>query len=262
MDKGVITFSFDDAREDTYKVFKNILEPMRIPAVVYVPSGFVETGYNNVLEIGYNGLMSKQELDYVNQCRLFEIGGHGYMHRNDFEDIELGVDKLKEWYPDIDSIGLASPHSKINKTFVMNNLSRYKKLGFSYVRGGRNFEKFTRIKRAVSLMARLTKSPVIFKWCYMHSVNKMPSNYYLNAIPIHKLTTLNQVLAIVDYCVKNKCWAILEFHGIDKKASKEYTEEFCWLEDDFISLCNYVKKLEKENLILIETPINIVLGEK
>ena len=111
-------------------------------------------------------------------------------------------------------------------------------------------------------MARLTKSPVIFKWCYMHSVNKMPSNYYLNAIPIHKLTTLNQVIAIVDYCVKNKCWAILEFHGIDKKASKEYTEEFCWLEDDFISLCNYVKKLEKENLILIETPINIVLGEK
>ena len=108
MDKGVITFSFDDAREDTYKVFKNILEPMRIPAVVYVPSGFVETGYNNVLEIGYNGLMSKQELDYVNQCRLFEIGGHGYMHRNDFEDIELGVDKLKEWYPDINSIGSCS----------------------------------------------------------------------------------------------------------------------------------------------------------
>lgn len=261
MEIGTITLSFDDARKDTYHVFKDILEPLGLPAVVYVPSGFVENSFNDPAEIGYNGLMTKDDLDYANKNSLFEISGHGYMHQNDFEDIRLGLDKIRMWYPDIKHIGLASPHSSINKTYVMQNTDVYKSMRLEYVRGGRNFEKYTSIKRAISLIARVTKSPSIFCYCYKNSTNKDIS-YYLHAIPVHKLTTLNQIKAIVDYCAKNKCWAILEFHGIDKKESKEYSEEFCWLEDDFIELCHYIKGLEEKRLIQIKTPISMFEVQK
>ena len=259
MNIGTITFSFDDGRKDTYHVMKHILKTYGFPGVVYIPSGYIELNYDDCLEIGYNGLMSKEELNEIAEDMLFEIGGHGYMHKNDFDDIQLGVEKLKLWYPQIEKFGLASPHSQINKTIVMENKEKYEKIGFSYVRGGRNFEKRTSSKRIISLLARITKSPTIFKLCYMNSVNKSV-DYYMNAIPIHKLTSLDQVKAIVDLCVRKKCWAILEFHGIDKKGSKEYTEEFCWLEDDFIELCKYVKQFEKKDLIQVKTPISMIKG--
>lgn len=260
MNIGTITFSFDDGRKDTYDVFKNIMISMNLPAVVYIPSGYIEIGFNDSAEIGFNGLMSKENLDFIEGNGLFEIGGHGFMHKNDFEDLKLGIKKLKNWYPDIGEIGLASPHSYINKTFVENNIKRYKEMGFKYVRGGRNFEKFTSLKRVISLIARKTKSPKVFCLCYKNSTNK-EIGYYLHAIPIHKLTTLDQVKSIVDYCVENKVWAILEFHGIDTIDSMEYTEDFCWLKNDFIELCNYVKNFEKRGVLQVRNPIDMVKEE-
>ena len=64
---------------------------------------------------------------------------------------------------------------------------------------------------------------------------------------------------VVDYCVKTKKWMILEFHGIDKKDSKEYTEPFCWLEDDFVSLCKYLKKLQDKGKIEVKNPIEMFI---
>ena len=257
MKKGTITFSFDDGRKDTYHVMKDILKPLDLSGVVYIPSGYIECNYDNYLEVGYNGLMTKEELDELSNDGLFEIGGHGFMHKNDFEDLRKGINKLRNWYPNKERFGLASPHSIINMTEVEENANKYREMGFSYVRGGRNFEKKTLLKRLVSLLARVTKSPTIFKLCYMNSVNKRFS-YYLHAIPIHKLTTLNQVKAIVDYCVEKRYWAILEFHGIDKENSEEYTEEFCWLEDDFVELCSYVKQLVEMKRLQVKTPISMI----
>lgn len=258
-ERGIITLSFDDGRKDTYYVFMDILKERRLPAVVYIPSGYIECGFSNPKEIGYNGMMSKGELDSICNDTLFEIGGHGYMHSNEFEDLEKGVETLRKWYPQIGNIGLASPHSEINRKYVFENMDIYKKLGFSYVRGGRNFSKFTMFKRAISLFARKSKLSFAFKWCYQNSVNKQV-DYYLHAIPVHKLTTLNQVKAIVDYCAKKKYWAILEFHGIDSRESIEYEEEFCWAEDDFIVLCDYLKEMQNKGLLVVKSPLSVLRG--
>lgn len=52
---------------------------------------------------------------------------------------------------------------------------------------------------------------------------------------------------------------ILEFHGIDKKDSKEYTEPFCWLEDHFVSLCEYIKSLQDEGKLEVKNPIEMFM---
>ena len=258
MNNAIITLSFDDARKDTYHVFRDILAPLGLKAVVYVPSGYVECGFNDPLDIGYNGLMLKENLDWIFLNDLFDIGCHGYMHKNDFDDLEKGINKIQEWYPEYVKYGLASPHSEIKRHDVKKNEEDYKKLGYQYVRGGRNFDNFTTIKRSISLLARKTQSPRIFVKCYASSTMKTV-NYYLTAVPVHKLTTLSQLQAMVDYCVKTKKWMILEFHGIDKKDSEEYTEPFCWLEDDFVSLCEYIKSLQDEGKLEVKNPIEMFM---
>lgn len=257
MDKGIITVSFDDGRLDTYETCKNILELRKIPAVIYIPSGYIETRFNDPLEIGYNGLMTKSNLDYLQSNPLFEIGGHGYMHRNEMTDIKMGLELLKKWYPNIHEFGFASPKSTINKSYVESHIKEFQDMGFSYVRGGRNFVKYMTVKRGISLLARKTKSTRIFVGCYKSSVNKNRT-YYIHAIPVHKLTTLKQVKGMIDYCAKSKCWAILEFHGIDKRDSKEYQEEFCWAQDDFIKVCDYLCELRKRNLIDVMNPLDLL----
>lgn len=257
MEQGIITLSFDDGRKDTYHVFMDILKPRNLHGVVYVPTGYIETNFNDSLEIGYNGVMSKAQLDEISLDELFEIGAHGDFHKNDIQDISKGADKLKKWYPQKKEWGFASPHSSITRSYVMRNVDKYRSVGFKYVRGGRNFASYTMFKRGMSLVARVTKSPFVFKMCYKNSVNRI-KDYYLHAIPVHKLTTLEQVKAIIDYCMKKRVWAILEFHGIDKVDSQEYTEEFCWLEDDFVSLCDYIVSLKNENRIAVENPLEVI----
>lgn len=257
LNKGVVTLSFDDARKDTYHVMKDILLPRDLPGVVYVPTGYIETGFNDPAEIGYNGLMSKDDLDELNEADIFELSGHGHMHKNTNEDIELGIRTLRRWYPDNYNIGFASPHSHIKKVDVDSNMSFFKSINLSYVRGGRNFDKFILPKRILSLLARITKSPELFLQCYKSSIIKERS-FFLRAVPVHKKTTFSQVKAIVDYCVTHKEWAILEFHGIDKVGTMEYNEEFCWDEENFSKLCDYLVKLKNDGEIMVTTPLEIV----
>lgn len=66
---------------------------------------------------------------------------------------------------------------------------------------------------------------------------------------------------MVDYTIKNKCWTILEFHGIDKIDSKEYMEVFCWLKEDFIKLCDYLSGLTEGKSLEVSTPKNTLLRD-
>lgn len=257
MEKGIVTLSFDDARKDTFHVFRDVLAPRNLPGVVYVPSGYIEISYNNPKEVGFNGLMTKEELDWIYHNPLFEIGCHGYMHRNDFDDLKKGVEKLQEWYPDYKKYGLASPHSEINKSFVDQYKSVFEDIGFEYVRGGRNFERCAIFKRGLSLIARKTKSPSVFVQTYKGSVNN-GNDYHLFAVPIHRLTTLEQIKAVINYVEKEKYWAILEFHGIDTRDSLEYTEIYCWAEDLFTELCDYLENLRNNDRILMANPIDVM----
>lgn len=256
-DIGTITLSFDDARKDTLHVMRDIMLPRSLPGVVYVPTGYIETHFNDPVEIGFNGLMTKKDLDDLNKLRYFEISGHGHMHRNTNEDIALGISKLREWYPEMRELGFASPHSHIKEQDAMANLAFFQKLDLKYVRGGRNFDKYTSAKRGLSLLARYTHSPLLFMVCYKSSIMK-ERKYFLRAVPVHKKTKINQIKAVVDFCAKHNTWAILEFHGIDVVGSQEYKEDFCWDERAFIELCDYLKALVDKGKIAVKTPLDIM----
>lgn len=255
MDRGIVTLSFDDGRRDTYDVFMKILKPMGIPATVNIPSGYVETGFSDYKEIGYNGLMSKRQLDEIAECPLFEIAGHGYMHSNDPDDIRKGIEKLREWYPHIKTWGFASPHSEMNAEEILEHKKFYDELGIRYVRVGRNFGKKSYFKRAESLIAKKFHSNFFFKMCYIDSLNA-GKEFVLHAIPVMKDTTLEQIESIIEYTILNRSWCVLEIHSIDEAFSKEYEEIFCWNKNKFIQLCEYLLAKKKEGILEIKNAIS------
>lgn len=258
MGKAIITLSFDDGRKDTYDVFTQVLKKMNIPATVNVPSGYIEAGYSNPLEVGYNGLMTKNELDEIAKNPLFEIAGHGFMHKNEDDDVQKGIEKLKAWYPNIERYGFASPHSLMKDHDVYNKKPFYNDVGIEYVRLGRKFWGKNYYRRGLSKMASLTGSSKLYIACYNKSLNSINSDFVLHAIPIIKTTRYEQVKSIIKYCVKKKKWCILEIHGIDKPGSDEYQELFCWNYYSFVKLCKWIARLREEGILEIKNALDVL----
>ena len=258
--KGIVTLSFDDGRRDSFDVFMDILKPMRIPATINIPTGYIEVGFSDPTDIGYNGLMTKAQLDEISSCPLFEIAGHGHMHNNSDADVEMGIKKLKEWYPSIKEFGFASPHSDLSDEDVLGKRDFFQSIGIRYVRLGRNFTKRNLYKRILSKIASKSGEIAPFRKCYKSSLND-PNRKIIHAIPIIKTTRIEQVKTIIDYAISKREWCVLEIHGIDQKDSVEYQELFCWDRELFVTLCEYLVKLRSDGLILLKRTIDVVNSE-
>jgi len=258
MQKARVTLSFDDGRKDTYYIFKEILFRLNIEATLNVPIGYIQSGYDNYKDVGYNGLMTKMELDEIIESDLVEIANHGFWHSNENKDIKKGMCELKKIYPNKKIIGFASPHSELNKKMVMKNKSDYKSAGISYVRIGRKFGSYNFFMRFLSYIAKKTESNLIFKLCYYSSLNNEKA-YVMYSVPIVRETTLEQVKTLIQYAIKNKKWVIFTFHGIDQIESEEYKEIYCWDIRKFERFCRYIIELRDENLITIENANNTYL---
>ena len=256
--KGIVTLSFDDGRRDSYDMFMEILKPMNIPATINIPTGYIEVGFSDPTDIGYNGLMTKNQLDEICSYPLFEIAGH--MHNNNDEDVEMGIRKLKEWYPSIKEIGFASPHSDLSDKDVLEKRDFYRSIGIQYVRLGRNFTKRNIYKRLLSKIASISGKTAPFRECYKTSLNDL-NRTIIHAVPIIKTTRLEQIKSIIDYAISKRKWCVLEIHGVDQKDSEEYQELFCWDRELFVALCEHLVKLRSDGLILLNNTIDVVNSE-
>ncbi len=266
MEKAIVTLSFDDGRKDTYDCFKEILFPLGIPATVNIPTGYIEMSIDEVSEIGYNGLMTKNELDWINSSNLFEIAAHGYMHSNTHDDIQLGVKKLMEWYGDInrEGLGFASPHSDLSSEEIKKDYNFYRRNGIVYVRTSKK-RKNSKLRRLVDIISKNLKIPGLVKFLYYDTLNDIPnkidtdSSYVYYGTGIGKKLSLCQVKSLVRYAEKSNKWIILVFHGIDTKNSEEYQRDYyCWDKAKFIKLCKWLNSERKKNRIIIKNGIDVV----
>lgn len=247
MDIPLISFSFDDARSDHYRVAKEILEPRMLPASFNVPTACVE----GKIEVGLNGHISFEQLDYLVNSPLFEIAAHGDYHRNDIEDIVSGIDKLRAWYPGkLDSLGFVSPQSILDRKELEALRPVLEAKGIEYVRTGRAISRRNIPKRALSKLSKITKSTKQFVSLYDSSLNRNPGDYVLRGVSIMKQNTPDQVIALIDHAAHEKAWFIIELHSIDgPENEREYSEDWCWDRDYFIQVADYIVTMRDEGLV-------------
>jgi hypothetical protein len=254
MDKAIVTITFDDGRRDNYKVAKELLDRYEIPATFYIVTAFIE----NKKQIGKNGPLSREEMEFLVNNDLFEIAVHSDYHTNDFNDIRVGANKLRDWYKNLDELGFASPHSEMDKDQVVENKELWKELNIKYVRIGNNFRKFYWPEKIIAKLAKMTKSKLLFRLVYRSSFMDTTNDYALVCVPIMNENTFEQIKSLIDSAVKLKKWVILSFHTIGFPDDLGYNSMWCWDYYKFEKLCQYLSELKNNGKLSVLTAMDSV----
>lgn len=236
--KAIITFSFDDARSDTYYAIKKAIGN-NVACTLNVTTGYVDGTLSEEYWPTSIPPMSEAELFELKKMGA-EIAGHGDKHNNEFESLISGREKIKNWFEISEDtlIGLASPHSKFivnpeNTDFIRNN--------FKYCRVGGYINGLNKKKRIIQKMARITGSNYLYKYVYGDTVKNTASAFpIIRSVPVLKDNTVEQIKAIINLSIENRYWCILCFHSILKEGQQEYNSNFTWDDERYAELVKWV----------------------
>ena len=240
MNKAIITFSFDDARADSYRAIK-VAAKYGVKSTLNVTTGYVEGTNAEKENPTYLPAMSREQVIelYKNET---EIACHGDTHDNTLDSILKGKQKLYHWLQlsEEQEIGFASPHSMID--IVPSKIKSLKDNKIVYLRVGPFVRPITRIKRLLRKTAAITHSKGLFCSFYQDTIlNPLEDAYIIRSVPVMRQNGLEQMKAIVDYAIKKKGWLILMFHSILDKGEAGYDENFSWPLEDYRALCEYIE---------------------
>lgn len=247
LNNPIITFSFDDARYDSYDAIKLAVDN-GIACTLNVTTGYVDGSLSKSEWPTIINPMSKEQI--VELYRLgVEIAGHGDKHNNDHNSLICGCEKIKEWLclDKETKIGIASPHSKYH---VDESNTKFIEEGFLYCRVGSYLNGISKFKRCIQKLARITGSRALFKLAYNNTVKNAYECYpFIRAVPVLRDNTVDQIKSIIDLCIKKNYLCVLCFHSILSNGDLDYNSNFTWDKDkyselvDWISLNESIEKL-------------------
>lgn len=251
MNKGIISLSFDDGRKDNSDIAMNILEKYNIPTTFNIATAYVE----GLMQAASNQAMSKEEVITLGNNKLFEIAGHGDFHKNDFEDIGSGKNKIINWLSlnKKTEIGFASPDSDLIPEFITKKEAEFKKMGFIYARTGLRIQSKFFYRTIMRKLGRILKLKSCFIHAYYDTLMSEPDGIALYSVPILNSTSLNQVKGLVDKAVKEKKLCILMFHSIVKHTDEFASDPWSWNYDKFEGLCQYLHELTLSDKAKVQT---------
>ena len=247
---AIITLSFDDGRVDTYTVAKEILEKNNIPATINIATGYIE---GNVA-IGTNTPpMTKENVIELASNELFEIAAHGDLHKNDFDDIAVGREKLLSWLGKDGNIGFASPGSVMTVDYINDNEDKLKEIGFSYIRTSCIHQKkcFEKVKTLSRKAARVTNSALLYRLAY--SDLTVVDGLAVTSIPVFSFTTFRQMKSIIRLAVRRGMLLTLMFHSVCKPGDSGYENIYSHDWDGFSRLVSYLAKMRDTGKLQIMT---------
>ena len=259
-----IVLSFDDGRRDNYIAFKEILEPLKIPATFNITSGYIEKTIENKDLPGPHEPMRIEELIIMSESSIVEIAGHGYTHDNDPESIVKGIRWLRNICDKQTVSGVASPHSEYNLANLERDIITFQQQGIRYLRISNDYTKYNFANRAARKIAKITHVPFFYYYANKDSIIKDSSGYIIHSVPVLKVNRLNEVEGFIEYLIKrNKNEkAILMFHSILKPDEQYYDDLFSWDYKDFYDLCSYMDKKRSENQISIVKTVDLLGKDK
>lgn len=240
MGKALISLSFDDGRVDNYTVAVPILRRYDLPATFNITTGYV-------VNRGKNGSptdippMTADMVREICQDNRFEIAGHGYQHRNSYEDITKGIAELKKLLG-VDKLtdngdGFASPGTNLSsevwtKIHVGGGKLKYARLSLRYL----NHQHFKTFCRKAS---RLTHIPLLYRLAYEDTLMDSVKDDLLYSIPVLSSIKLPELKAVIRYAEKHGKSCVLMLHSIVPKGRVHDNWDF--EVGKFEALCAFLK---------------------
>ncbi len=246
--KGIITISVDDGRKDAFRLAEELLPKYNIPATFNIVTGYVDLSNS-----GEKSSITLEQLKIMHQNPLVEIAGHGHTHKNDDEDILKGRNLLYEWLGITDdTIGFASPGSKMKNDFIKENGEHLRKLGFLYIRSGISIDKPTEQHEIVRERA---KEYAVSDYV-VNNVNQLTygfDNMCVNSVIVFGHTTIEELKQLVDIAAEEKACLTFMFHSVAKKGEYEPDDLWSFDYDKFLQFAEYLAEQRNQEKIEVLT---------
>jgi len=255
-----VILSFDDGRKDNYRVAKEVLLPMGIPATFNITTGYILNDIDDKDKPGPHKPMSLNELKELSEYALFEIAGHGYRHDNEVDNLVQGVKRLRELLPDKEIVGIASPRSQFELSKLKDAEQIFKKNNICYLRISNDYSKMSKWKIVVRRINRIFHIPAIYRWVNQDSLVD-DCDFLLHSVPVIRDNRLKEITKLIDVMAekykKQDKSCVLMFHSILKPGEEYYEDLFSWDYDIFYQLCRYLLSKSREDMISIERTTNL-----
>ena len=257
-----LVFSFDDGRKDNLRTAFEILERNNIPASFNITTDFVSSLLRDDELPCKNEALSKDEVIKLGSKEMFEIAGHGKKHSNECQNLISGIAELREWFPNKIISGIASPYSQAKIEDLITDKNVYLNNGISYIRLGDRITSFVIVKKIFrKLNCKLFHIPFIYAWVYEECFIEQNGNFILYSVPVLKMDTVGEVLALIKHAVKKDKNLILMFHSVLQKGEPEYNSKWSWDWNKFEKLISTVNEMQKYNLLQVVTTQNLMTGK-
>ena len=252
-----IVLSFDVGRHDNYEAYKNILNPLNIPATFNITVGYVLNDIEKKDVPGPHKPMSIEEVAEMNESSICEIAGHGYTHDNTIKSLIKGIEWQRENLG-YDFVGIASPHSEYDLKKLEEDIKVFRDNNVVYLRVSNDYSKLKFIKKAIRKINRKIHSGYLYYFINNDSIcyNK---NFVLYSVPVLKNNKLREVEKFIDIVSRKKKEAtvIFMFHSILKQGSMYYEDLFSCDYKDFYDLSLFLNEMRKDKKINIIKTIDI-----
>jgi peptidoglycan/xylan/chitin deacetylase (PgdA/CDA1 family) len=266
MNKTVVSISFDDGREDTYRVAYDIMKKYGLTGTINVITGYVDKTWDWEPGIFYssNGPVSLEQLKEMKDYG-FEVASHGDKHVTEEEDIMKSIQKLRGWQLIGEKVGFSIPYSKLTEKEKTDFAEFLKKNGVSYMRGGRNPQCYTFKAKILYLLYNITKIQLFYdsfnnKNCIDLAGADKPNIYDLFSVIIRFRDDPRMVVEFIKNSISRKSWIILMLHSIQDENEETFGKDpWCWSSEKFEKLCIGLKEMSEAGEISVR-PIMDVIG--
>lgn len=252
-----IVLSFDDGRRDNFEVAVPILKKYNLPATFNIATAYVD---GTIMVNERPCPNTSMSIDNVKDLYRdgFEISCHGDHHRNDIDDIKMGLNKLSDWlsWDDDHKPGFASPQSNLSADEIRARIDDYKSI-FAYMRIS-SYEEETLISRTIRKAAHISHSKYLYNKAFKNNIGGIRDGFIAASVPIIHSATVDQVQYLIEKSkVKGKD-CILMFHSILSRGSQFYDDLWSWDADSFDKLCRWLDLERNKQAFDVVNTIDLV----
>ena len=235
-----IALSFDDGALDGYTNIFPLLKKYNLPATFNIVTGYLDQNTCGV-EKPFP-ILTWQMAREMSSSSLVEIANHSSNHTNDWDAITAGRKVLlsKLNMPTDKMMGFASPESKLPIDNLLYREERFINFGFSYVRTGMRVRSHKATRIVARKLSRVIHLGWIYKFAYRDTLLNADDDYFLYSVPIMRDTTINQLIALIEYARAIDKNIVLLLHRIKKRDEAGYHDNWSWDYSKFECLLKYL----------------------
>lgn len=250
-----IVLAFDDGRVDNYRIWKEVLEPLNIPATFNITTAYNDGTQNGRYSPTTVPPMGSERVKEMSQSPFVEIGCHGREHICDPQDAMEGERILRGWINAEEStlLGYACPNSDLH----IEDLNETEWNRFLYLRTGIRIKDHPLFRTTIRKLNRLVHIPILydigFSGCIMHKCK----DRIMFSVAVLNDTKVEEILSLVKLAVRQKGHLILLFHSIGEISGTE--KSWAFSDEKFRELCRQLLCMQEENRIKMMTTAQLYM---